>query len=95
MFSDAPRSSAARWWSRTGLFSVAFRDCNFVLVHISIQHQQQIFVVPPHQKTGFECFLEVLLSRNVSAVFVLVGLVVAVVFEINIKDKSDIQKVHI
>ena len=41
-----------------------------------------------HQKTCFECFLKVVLCRNVSAVFVLVGLVVAVVYETNIKDKS-------
>ena len=61
----------------------AFADVfNFVL-HFH-PTSQQIFVVPPLQKTGFGCFLKVLVSRNVSAVFVLVGLVVAVVYETNI-----------
>ena len=85
--SDAPRSSTARWWSRTALFSVAFRVCRCVQFRFALHFHppsQQIFVVPPHQKTSFECFLKVLLSRNVSAVFVLVGLVVAVVYETNI-----------
>ena len=72
-----------------------FQYSNFLLLYIFHPTSQQIFVVPPLQKTGFGCFLKVLLSRNVSAVFVLVGLVVAVVYETNIKDKSAIQKVHI
>ena len=43
---------------------------------------------PHHQKTGFWCFLEVLLSRNVSAVSVLVGVVVRVAYVTNIWNKK-------
>ena len=43
-----------------------------ILVSVPIW-TELIFVVPLHQKTGFECFWKVLGCRNVSAVFVLVG----------------------
>ena len=47
--------------------------------HFSSNLTDRIFEAPFHQKTCLECFLEVLVSSNVFAVFVLVGLVVGVV----------------
>ena len=54
----------------------------------SIRPRERIFEGVVHQKTCFECFLEVLVSRNVSAVFVLVGVSVA---GLNIEYRNTLQ----
>ena len=71
------------------LFRLPNWTCTFFLfLDFSSELTERIFEAPFHQNTCFECFLEVLVSFNVFAVLVLVGLVMRVVYMTNIWNKK-------